>query len=59
MKTLITVLAFVALAAASAMAKAPKVEAIDGDPADIHQSHAGGNQTFPNPDGDFEGQAAP
>jgi hypothetical protein len=59
MKTLITVLALAALAVTSAMAKAPKVEAIHGDPADIHQPYAGGNQTFPNPDRDFEGQGAP
>jgi hypothetical protein len=59
MKTLITVFALAALAATSAMAKAPKAEAIHGDAADIHQSYAGGNQTFPNPDRDFEGRAAP
>jgi hypothetical protein len=59
MKTLITVLALAALATTSAMAKAPKAEAIHGDAADIHRSYAGGNQTFPNPDPDLEGRAAP
>jgi hypothetical protein len=55
MKTLITVLSLATLATTSAMAQAPKVKAIRGDAANIYQSYAQGNQTFPNPDRDFQG----
>jgi hypothetical protein len=55
-KTLITVFALAALATTSAMAQAPKVKAIHGNAANIYQSDAQGNQTFPNPDRDFQGE---
>jgi len=58
MKTLITVLALAALATTSAMAQAPKVKVIHRDAANIYQSDAQGNQTFPNPDRDFQGEYA-
>jgi hypothetical protein len=58
MKTLITVFALAALAATSALAQAPKVKAIHRDAANIYQSDAQGNQTFPNPDRDFQGEYA-
>jgi hypothetical protein len=53
MKTLITVLSLAALATTSAMAQPPKVKAIHRDAANIYQSDAQGNQTFPNPDRNF------
>jgi hypothetical protein len=56
MKTLITVFALAALATTSAMAQAPKVKAIRANSANIYQSDAQGNQTFPNPDRDFGGE---
>jgi hypothetical protein len=56
MKTLITVLALAALATTSALAQAPKVKAIRANSANIYQSDAQGNQTFPNPDRDFGGE---
>jgi hypothetical protein len=40
----------------SAMAQPPKVKAIHRDAANIYQSDAQGNQTFPNPDRDFQGE---
>jgi hypothetical protein len=58
MKAFIIVLAFAALAATSAVAQPPKVEAIRADARDTHRSYAQGNQTFPDPDRDFEGQNA-
>jgi hypothetical protein len=58
MKTLITVLSLVALATTSAMAQAPKVKAVHRDATNIYQSDAQGNQTFPNPDRDFQGEYA-
>jgi hypothetical protein len=58
MKTLITVFALAALATTSALAQAPKVKAIHRDAANIYQSDAQGNQTFPNPDRDFQGEYA-
>jgi hypothetical protein len=57
MKTFITVLTFGALAATSAVAQPPKVKAIHADASDIRQSYAQGNQTFPDPDRNFEGNA--
>jgi hypothetical protein len=57
MKTLITVFAIAALATTSAMAQAPKVKAIQGNAANIYQPDAQGNQTFPNPDRDFQGES--
>jgi hypothetical protein len=56
MKTLTTVFALAAVATTSAMAQAPKVKAIHGNSANIYQSDAQGNQTFPNPDRDFQGE---
>jgi Skp family chaperone for outer membrane proteins len=58
MKTFITVLALAALATTSAMAQAPKVKAARTNLAHIYQSDAQGNQTFPNPDRDFQGEYA-
>ena len=40
----------------SAMAQAPKVKTIKANPANIYQSYSQGNQTFPNPDRDFQGE---
>ena len=56
MKTLITFLALAALATTSAMAQAPKVKTVRANLAHIYQSDAQGNQTFPNPDRDFQGE---
>jgi hypothetical protein len=56
MKTLITVLSLAALTATSLMAQTPKAKAIHRDAANIYQSDAQGNQTFPNPDRDFGGE---
>ena len=58
MKTLITVLSLTALATTSAMAQAPKVKGARTNLAHIYQSDAQGNQTFPNPDRDFQGEYA-
>ena len=58
MKTFITSLALAALAITSAMAQAPKVKTIKANPANIYQSYSQGNQTFPNPDRDFQGEYA-
>jgi hypothetical protein len=58
MKTLITVLALAALATTSAMAQAPKVKPVGTNLAHIYQSYSQGNQTFPNPDRDFQGEYA-
>ena len=58
MKTLITALSLAALATTSAMAQAPKVKTIKANPANIYQSYSQGNQTFPNPDRDFQGEYA-
>jgi hypothetical protein len=58
MKTLITVLALVALAATSAVADPIRVKAIHADAARIYVSFAPGNQTFPNTDRYFDGQNA-
>jgi hypothetical protein len=55
MKTFITVLALAALATTSAMAQAPKIKGVRANLAHIYQSDAQGNQTFPNPDRDFQG----
>ena len=55
-KTLITVLSLTALATTSVMAQTSKVKAIHRDAANIYQSDAQGNQTFPNPDRDFWGE---
>jgi hypothetical protein len=57
-KTFITSLALAALAATSAMAQAPKAKTIKANPANIYQSYSQGNQTFPNPDRDFQGEYA-
>jgi hypothetical protein len=57
-KTFITSLALAALAITSAMAQAPKVKTIKANPANIYQSYSQGNQTFPNPDRDFQGEYA-
>ena len=56
MKTFITALSLAALTATSAMAQAPKVKTIKANPANIYQSYSQGNQTFPNPDRDFQGE---
>jgi hypothetical protein len=56
MKTLITVLSLTALATTTVMAQAPKVKAVRANLAHIYQSDAQGNQTFPNPDRDFQGE---
>jgi hypothetical protein len=56
MKTLITVLSLTALATTSVMAQVPKVKAVRANLAHIYQSDAQGNQTFPNPDRDFQGE---
>jgi hypothetical protein len=56
MGTLITVLALAALVTTSATAQAPKVKAVRTNLAHIYQSDAQGNQTFPNPDRDFQGE---
>jgi hypothetical protein len=58
MKTFITSLAFAALATTSAIAQAPKVKTIKANPANIYQSYSQSNQTFPNPDRDFQGEYA-
>jgi hypothetical protein len=58
MKTLITVLSLTALATTLAMAQAPKVKTTKANPANIYQSYSQGNQTFPNPDRDFQGEYA-
>ena len=58
MKTFITVLALAALATTSAMAQAPKVKTIKANPANIYESYSQSNQTFPNPDRDFQGEYA-
>ena len=58
MKTLITVLTLAALATTSAMAQAPKIKGVRANLAHIYQSDAQGNQTFPNPDRDFQGEYA-
>jgi len=58
MKTFITVLSLTALTATSAMAQAPKVKTFKANPANIYQSYSQGNQTFPNPDRDFQGEYA-
>ena len=58
MKTLITALSLAALTATSAVAQTPKVKTIKANPANIYQSHSQGNQTFPNPDRDFQGEYA-
>jgi len=58
MKTFITALSLAALTATSAMAQAPKVKTIKANPANIYQSYSQGNQTFPNPDRDFQGEYA-
>ena len=56
MKAFITSLALAALATTSAVAQAPKVKTIKANPANIYQSYSQGNQTFPNPDRDFQGE---
>jgi hypothetical protein len=56
MKTLITVLSLTAPATPSVMAQTSKVKAIHRDAANIYQSDAQVNQTFPNPDRDFWGE---
>ena len=56
MKAFITSLALAALATTSVMAQAPKVKAVRTNLAHIYQSDAQGNQTFPNPDRDFQGE---
>jgi hypothetical protein len=56
MKTLIAVLSLTALATTSVMAEVPKVKAVRTNLAHIYQSDAQGNQTFPNPDRDFQGE---
>ena len=58
MKTFIAVLTLALFAAASAAAQPPKVEAVRADAGGIHRSYAQDNQTFPDPDRDFEGQNA-
>jgi hypothetical protein len=40
------------------MAQAPKVKTIKANPANIYQSYSQSNQTFPNPDRDFQGEYA-
>jgi len=55
-KAFITSLALAALATTSAVAQAPKVKTIKANPANIYQSYSQGNQTFPNPDRDFQGE---
>ena len=57
MKILVIVMSL-ALATTSAMAQAPKVKTIKANPANIYQSYSQGNQTFPNPDRDFQGEYA-
>jgi hypothetical protein len=56
MKTLITVLTLVAVAATSAVAEPIRVKAIHADTASIYVSLAPGNETFPNTDHYFDGQ---
>jgi hypothetical protein len=58
MKTFIAVLTLAALAATSAVAQPPKVEAIRADAKNVYQSYGQDNQTFPDSDRDFEGQNA-
>jgi hypothetical protein len=53
-KAFITVVTLAALTATSAVARTPRVKAIHDDGRNIYQSYAQGNQTFPNPDRDFE-----
>jgi hypothetical protein len=50
-KTFITVLALAVLATAMAQGKV-----VSANLAHIYQSDAQGNQTFPNPDRDFQGE---
>jgi Skp family chaperone for outer membrane proteins len=57
-RTLVTVMALATLATTSAMAQAPKVKAARTNLAHIYQSYSQGNQTFPNPDRDFQGEYA-
>jgi hypothetical protein len=56
MKTLITTLTLASLVAFSAIAQTARVPA--RDTTNIYQSYSQGNQTFPNPDRDFDGQNA-
>ena len=58
MKTLVIVMSLAALATTSAMAQVAKVKTIKANPANIYQSYSQGNQTFPNPDRDFQGEHA-
>jgi hypothetical protein len=58
MKTFIPALTLAALVATSAVAQAPKVERIRADAANIYQSIAPGNQTFPDTVRYFDGQNA-
>jgi hypothetical protein len=58
MKAIITALALAALAVTSAVAQPPEVKAIRADAANIYQSDAQGNQTFPDTDRYFDGQNA-
>jgi hypothetical protein len=51
-------MALATLATTSAMAQAPKVKAARTNLAHIYQSYSQGNQTFPNPDRDFQGEYA-
>jgi hypothetical protein len=56
MKTLITTLTLASLIASSALAETGRVRTRDAN--SIYQSYSQGNQTFPNPDRDFDGQNA-
>jgi hypothetical protein len=58
MKALITALALAALAVTSAVAQPPEAKAIRADAANIYQSDAQGNQTFPDTDRYFDGHNA-
>jgi hypothetical protein len=56
MKTLIITLTLASLVASSAIAQTARDPA--RDTTNIYQSYSQGNQTFPNPDRDFDGQNA-
>jgi hypothetical protein len=55
MKTLITILALGSLIATSAFAKTAQVPTNHVDPHEIYQSYSLGQQSFPNPDRNFNG----
>ena len=55
MKTLITAIAVAGLIVTSAAARTAKVQAGYVDHTNPYFSHSQGNQTFPNPDRDYNG----